>query len=140
MNHDTYNQVKETGFLKNTLPGLVKALLLALGVTAAVFLIAALLLTYTSLSEGTVPFIAIAAAVLGVLLGGAAFAKVSGRRGYLSGAAVGLFYALVLYVAACAVSGSASACGAYIFILAAIGLFGGAFGGILGINTGARRR
>ena len=79
MNHDTYNQVKETGFLKNTLPGLIKALLLALGVTAAVFLIAALLLTYTSLSEGTVPFIAIAAAVLGVLLADLMYAVVDPR-------------------------------------------------------------
>ena len=140
MNHETSGGVKETGFVKNALPGLIKALLLALGVTAAIFFAAALLLTYTALSEGTVPFIALAAAVLGVLSGGAAFAKVSGRRGYLSGAAVGLLYALVLYITACAVSGSASACGAYILILIAIGLFGGAFGGILGVNTGARRR
>ncbi|MBR7163438.1 MAG: TIGR04086 family membrane protein [Clostridia bacterium] len=98
---------------------------------------AALLLTYTGLSENAIPFITTVTMVVSVMLAGMVSAKSGRSRGYLNGALTGILYALVLYVISLLVSGSFF-CNNYILILLAIGIFGGAFGGILGINMSAK--
>ncbi|MBQ2696159.1 MAG: TIGR04086 family membrane protein [Clostridia bacterium] len=132
-------QVKDVGIMKSVLSGFLKAVLAALGFTLVVFFIAALLLTYTGLSEGSIPFITTVTMVLSVMLAGAVSARAGKSRGYLNGALTGILYVLVLYIVSLLVSGSFS-CSSYILVLLAIGIFGGAFGGILGVNISAKRK
>lgn len=131
--------VSEVGVFKNVFSGFGKAIIIAVGFTLVVFFIAALLLTYTGLSESAIPFITTVTMVVSVVLAGLVSAKAGKSRGYLNGALTGLLYALLLYVISLLVSGSFF-CNVYILILLAIGIFGGATGGILGINMRARRK
>ncbi len=128
-----YKQVKERSGVSSVLLTFGKAVLYALGFTLLVFFLFSLLLTYTGLSEGLIPFIGTATAVLSMMLAGGIFARARKTRGYLNGGLTGVFYALVLYLASLLISGEMYG-SSYIFVLLAIGLFGGAFGGILGIN------
>lgn len=134
-----YKQTKESGVKKVHLPGFLKAVLVALGLTLVVFLLFSLLLTYTPLPESAVPFITTITVVLSVVVAGGMSAGAAGRRGYLNGALTGIGYVLVLYVLSLLITGD-FLFSPYILILLAIGLFGGAFGGILGINLAAGRR
>ncbi|MBE7048384.1 MAG: TIGR04086 family membrane protein [Ruminococcaceae bacterium] len=134
-----YSQVKETSSLKALWPGFVKAILFAVGLTLVVFFVGALLLTYTPLSEGAIPFIAIATAVISVIIAGAIMARTVGHRGYLSGALMGGSYMVLLYLVSLLIAGDFHF-SSYMLVLLAIGLLGGAFGGILGINLFGNRR
>ena len=61
-------QIQETGVAKPVLIGFGKAVLVALVFTLLVFFIAALLLTYTHLSESAIPFITTVTLVVSVVL------------------------------------------------------------------------
>ncbi len=139
MIRNEYKQVKETGASTGMLPALLKAQGFALALTLLIFFICALLLTYTGLPEGAIPFITTLTVVLSVVIAGAVLAKTVGRRGYLNGSLAGIVYALVLYVLSIVLSGDFHF-SPYILILACICLVGGAFGGIIGINLSGKRR
>ncbi len=128
-----YKTTTEHGILSGTLLSFGKAVLFALGFTLIVFFIFALLLTYTGLPESAIPFIGTITAVLGMMIAGGVFARTKKTRGYLNGGLTGVFYALLLYALSLLISDQPEN-GTYILVLMAIGLFGGAFGGILGIN------
>lgn len=136
---ETYQQGKESNLREPVLPGFLKATLVAIGFTAGIFVMSALLLTYTGLPESTIPFIVTVTAVLSVIIAGIKVSKTAKSKGYLNGAAMGIFYVLLLYVMSLIISGKFYF-NTYILILLAIGLFGGAVGGILGINVSAKQR
>ena len=131
--------LSDGGVCKTVFFGFGKAMLIALGFTLVVFFIAALLLTYTGLSENAIPFITTVTMVISVVLAGLISAKAGKSRGYINGAITGILYALVLYDITLLISGSFF-CNAYILIPLAIGIFGGAFGGILGVNMRVGRK
>ncbi len=136
---NSYKIATEGGAFGAALSGFVKAVLAAVILTLCVFLVAALLLTYTGLSEGAIPFITTVTLVLSVMLAGAISARRGKNRGFINGGLTGILYALVMYVISLLVSGSFHFSG-YIPVLLAIGLFGGAAGGILGVNIGTKRK
>ena len=139
MNTRGYKQAKETDGAKKLLPGFLKALLLAFGLTLLIFFVCSLLLTYTGLAEKSIPFIVIITVVLSTALAGALHAKTTNQKGYLNGALIGIVYVLVLYIISLLTAGRFYF-NPYILILLAIGIFSGAFGGILGINLSGKRR
>ncbi|MBR6729538.1 MAG: TIGR04086 family membrane protein [Clostridia bacterium] len=140
MYSEAYKQVKDTAPASVFGRRLVKAVPLAFGLTFVVFALCALLLTYTGLPEGAIPTISIITALLSVIGAGITATRGIAGRGYLFGALTGLFYVFLLYILACLFAGELYV-NSYILILLAIGLFGGALGGILGINvsTGKKR-
>lgn len=140
MYSEAYKQVKDTSSAGLLWRRLARAVPIAFGITLVIFVVCALLLTYTGLPEEAIPAIAIVTAVISVVSGGVIASKGVSGKGYLTGAAVGIFYVLLLYIFSCLFAGDMFF-NSYILILLAIGLFGGAFGGILGINlsTGKKR-
>lgn len=132
-------QMKESGTLRSGLAGFGKAVLMALGFTLVIFFLFALLLTYTNLSEGSIPFIATITVVLSVMLAGIVSAKTGKSRGYLNGALTGVLYVLLLYLVSMLIFGGMYF-NTYIPVLLAIGVFGGAVGGIIGINTSVKNK
>ena len=139
MNTRAYKQVKETDGAKRLMPGFLKSILLALGLTLLIFFVCSLLLTYTGLKEESIPFTVIITVVLSTAVAGALYARLTNQKGYLNGAFVGFMYVLVLYVVSLLTAGRFQF-SPYILILLAIGVFSGAFGGIMGINLLRKRR
>ena len=138
MNYD--KTIKDSGSGKTFFSGFGKGLLVALGFTLLVFFLVALLLTYTRLSENAIPFITTVTMAVSVVLAGCFSARQKKTRGLLNGGLTGVCYALLLYLISLLISGSFYL-SPYILVLLAIGIFGGAFGGILGVNlTGKRKR
>jgi len=136
---ETYKQVKDVSSGSGRLLQVARALLLGLGITLLLFVIFALLLAYTGLPEGAIPFIAIVTAIISASIAGISAAKSASSRGYLSGGLVGILYVLVLYVLSFIPAGGLYA-NMYILILLGIGILAGAFGGILGINLSTRKK
>ncbi len=134
-----YKQGKEASSFAFSMPGFLKAVLTACAFTLVVFFVCALLLTYTGLPEGAIPFIVIMTLVLSVLIAGIVNAGAAGRYGYLYGGLAGLLYVLLLYLVSLLIAGSFHF-SSYILILLVIGLLGGAAGGIVGINLKGKRR
>ncbi len=135
----SFKQVKESNFSILSRSGFLRGLGLALGFTFSVFLISALLLTYTPLPESAIPLISLGTLLVSILLSGAVSAKKVGHHGYLSGALAGCTYCLLLYLASMIIAGE-WIFGSYVLILLLIGVFGGAAGGIIGINLSPKKR
>ncbi|KIL36908.1 hypothetical protein SD71_04055 [Cohnella kolymensis] len=70
------------------------------------------------------------------LAGGFVSARRSGRRGWYFGAANGLFYTLLILIISFLAADAAWT--VTVPILLAVTCFAGAFGGMLGVNTGSR--
>ncbi|MBE7034720.1 MAG: TIGR04086 family membrane protein [Ruminococcaceae bacterium] len=133
-----YKQGKESpaGF---SLSGFFRALLVAILVSVVFLIAGALLLTYTALPESTIPFVALLSLLLGVIASGASFAANINHHGYLNGGIMGLCYGALLYLVSFFVAGRLYLDG-YVLIVLLIGLFGGAIGGIIGINRRGKQR
>jgi len=125
------NSSSENKFLKNVLKGTVISLI----TTLVLFLIFALLLTYTNISENTIfPVIVVITGVsilLGSFLGNIKIKK----NGLLNGGLIGLIYMLLLYfISSCFVGDFSLNVNSFILIIA--GILGGMLGGIIGVNIG----
>jgi len=116
--------------------GFARGLLAAVVFTLITFALFACLLAYTALTENAVPVIATAVQAAGALISGYCTAKKTGSRGFLSGLAAGVLYVLILWVIAFFAS-DAYSMGAHFFKMLAFSAFGGAVGGVLGVNLKA---
>lgn len=116
-----------------------KALLFAVLFTVIVFAAFSLLLTMTGLTEKVVPAVVLITMVISVVIAGYTMTRPAKSKGFLKGAVCGLVYVVLLYIIAALISSDFSF-NAYVLIMLAIGLFAGAFGGILGVNAGSKRR
>lgn len=75
---------------------MLKALVLAYIITLALVLLTALLLTYSSLKESTIPLINTIIIILSISLGAIYAAIKIGEKGWLNGCIFGILYFLVL--------------------------------------------
>ena len=134
---DSAKPIQEKPSVPFSLKGFLLGLLWAISLTLLSFVLFALLLTYTSLPEGAIPWIALLTQVASVAVAAAISAAQVGHHGYLSGGLMGLCYTLLLYLISLLFAGTFRV-GSHFFILLIIGLFGGAVGGIIGINLKGR--
>lgn len=130
-----YENVKtvETGGAIGTATGFLKGGVIAAVFTIVVFLVAALLLSYTPLAEESIPWIAFITEGLGAAIAGFVPAKKSGRNGVVTGALCGALYILIIWVLA-SITSDGMFFSPHILIMAAISVIMGAVGGILGVN------
>ncbi len=124
--------------------GFLKGLGLAGGFTVVIFLLFAVLLTFTGLSEGMIPVISTVTQALGALIAGFMSAKGAGSRGFLSGVVAGALYVLFIWMIASLVGGGVYV-GRHYLTMLGFSAFCGAIGGVLGVNlksgrTNRRRR
>ncbi len=134
-----YKTVKDTRPTKLGAVALAKAILWAVGLTAVLFLLAALLLTYTPMPEHLIPFIVIVTSLLSVAVGGMEAAKAAKSRGWLKGTLVGVLYSIILFLLS-SVAGGIGGAGSYLLVMTVLFLLVGAAGGILGINLSDKRK
>lgn len=118
---------------KDQVLGLVLAVVIAYAITAIIFLATAIILTYTTLSEDTLPTIVMATCVISVLFAGFDASKKATSRGWLWGIIAGLLYAII-FIFIIAFIGDTFTFDTRKFLLLALSLVGGGIGGAIGIN------
>lgn len=116
-------------FLKN----MIKGVLIAFATTITSFLIFALILTYTNISERTIfPVIVVITAIS--ILTGSSFGNLKIKKnGLVNGGLIGFIYMLSLYlISSCFINDFSFNTNSAILLVAAI--LAGMLGGIIGVN------
>ncbi len=112
---------------------ILKSVSIGYGFSLICFLLLALLVTFTRLSEAVVPMITQGIIIIGLTISGASAAIKAKSRGWLYGILCGiLFMGLVIIVSWIAVDGFVF--DKYVFSKIALGIAVGAIGGMIGIN------
>jgi putative membrane protein (TIGR04086 family) len=78
------------------IPGIIIGLLVSYIITLAFFIVYALILTYTPLSELTLPTLTMLITIIGIVLAGAIAARHTRSKGWLNGGLGGLLYVLIM--------------------------------------------
>ena len=94
----------------------------------------AVLLTYTELSENTVKPVIITITGISILFGSSIGTKKIRKNGLITGGIIGTLYILIIYIISSAMNAN-FALSLNSAIMIGIGLIGGVFGGIIGVNT-----
>lgn len=130
-----YENVKtvDGGGLSHTATGFLKGVLVAALFTLIFFVIAALFLSYTPLSENTIPYIAFFTQIVGSLISGFIPAKRAGTKGLLTGGLSALIYMLLIWLVSSLVA-DGFYMGKHILTMFLLSLISGAVGGIMGVN------
>ena len=139
MRYEEYKTVKDTGAVKTYSAAFLKATGKGFLFIAIVFALAALLLTYTPMSESLISPLVILTSVISVIISGVSASRDIRRRGLLTGAIAGILYSVILYLFS-SLAGESIAISPYILIMTVVSLFAGAVGGILGINLSGKRK
>ncbi|MBZ4647579.1 MAG: hypothetical protein PWR27_2160 [Petroclostridium sp.] len=124
------NLTSENGVSISTI---LRGVILAYIITLLIFLIFAVFITYTNFPESAIPTVVVATTVVSLIIAGAGVAKRAKSKGWLNGAIAGITYMIILYFISClALTGFVF--DKYVIYMLILGLFTGAFGGIIGIN------
>jgi len=97
------------------------------------FLIFAIILTFTNISDSTIPNIILIISILGILLGSATCTKFARSQGLLWGAIVGLCYSFILYLLSSFLLVGFTSGMSTVYLIICSTLFG-SIGGVVGIN------
>ena len=117
--------------LKNILKGTIISVL----TTFILFLIYALLLTYTNISEETILPVIVVVTGISILIGSSLGNIKIKKNGIINGGIIGLIYILLLYfISSCFVGNFGLNGNSVILIITAI--LAGMLGGIIGVNVG----
>ena len=130
--YENIKTVEEVGII-SFLTSFLKGILIAFLFTVVVFLVSAVLLSYTSLPEESIPVISTAVKLIGALISGFIPAKKSGNRGILTGALSGLLYILIIFITA-SLTTQESVFNMNLLTTALLCVLSGAMGGIFGVN------
>ena len=124
---------KESGVGKGNLLCMVKGMAIAFAITCIIFIGFGILLTYTELSEDSLPMVSLVCTALSAGAAGFDWAACMQKRGLLWGMAAGAVYVLLLYVVTGLAADSFMLEPSALMTLA-VALAGGVVGGILGVN------
>lgn len=112
---------------------LVRGMGIALAITCIIFIGFGILLTYTSLSEESLPVVSLVCTALSAAAAGYDWAACMKKKGLLWGALAGLVYAVLLYlITSLAADSFALELSGLMTVVVAVAA--GAIGGILGVN------
>ncbi len=112
---------------------LLKGIVFSLIITVILIIVLALILTYTSLSEGIIPIVNSIIMILSIALGSIYVSVKINRLGWLNGALTGLLYILILVILGNMFVDSFKL-DIFILFRILIALITGAVGGMIGIN------
>ena len=126
-------QKKKQTEQKNKTLCLVRGMAAAFGVSCIIFIGFGILLTYTELSEESLPLVSLVCTALSAAAAGYDWAACMRKRGILWGAAAGAVYMVLLFLITGLAKDSFLPQLSALMSLA-VALAGGAAGGILGVN------
>ena len=124
---------KERSGGRGNLLCMVKGLAVAFAITCIIFIGFGILLTYTELSENSLPTVSLVCTALSARAAGFDWAACMQKRGLLWGMAAGGAYVVLLYVIV-GLAADRFSLELSLVMTFAVALAGGAVGGILGVN------
>ncbi|MCL1863856.1 MAG: TIGR04086 family membrane protein [Defluviitaleaceae bacterium] len=119
--------------ITNQVKHLSIGILMAYAITAIVFLGYAVLITYTNVSERSLPMVVAITTVLSVMVAGFDAARAAENRGWAWGMLAGFIYVIFMAIFMAVLIPEFSA-GMRLVTTFALGIAGGGLGGIFGIN------
>lgn len=117
----------------------IRPLLISLSCTLILLSALALCMAFGPVSEKTAELIVLVITIGCIFLAGLLSARPKASKGYLSGAVAGISYVLAAYCMSSLAFGSFSP-GKDFLRLILLGIITGAVGGIIGVNTGHRKK
>ena len=121
------------GINKTQLKHLAFGILMAYAITCIVFLAFAMLVTYTDMSERSLPTVVAVTTFLSVMVAGFDAARGANHKGWLWGMGAGLVYVLIMAAIMVTMLPTFAVDGRTLMVTV-LGIAGGGLGGILGIN------
>jgi putative membrane protein (TIGR04086 family) len=115
------------------IPGIISGLFVSYMITLVFFIIYALALTFTSLSELTLPTLTMLITIVGIVISGALAARKTTSKGWLNGGIAGLLYSIIMILLAGFFIKELGSASVWIYRLM-WGMLLGALGGMIGIN------
>lgn len=113
---------------------LLKGIGVAYAITVVVFVVYAVLLTYTEITEKNIDLVVMVTVVVSVLVAGFDSAREASGKGWLWGMGSGLMYVVIMFfVGFCVVPEYSLGSESVMHLV--LGLAGGGLGGIIGINV-----
>lgn len=125
--------VKVNESSSNSLLKILKGSILAIATTLIILLIYAIILTYTSVNEMTIPTVIIITTALSILIGSQITTSKIKKNGIINGMFVGIIYIMFLYIISSTITKNFSL-NNYSIIMIAISIATGGLGGIIGVN------
>ncbi len=113
---------------------ILTGVLIAYSISLLVFLIAALILNFTGISDAIIPHLTYMTSVISIAVGAMHASRQIGERGWLNGGICGLLYFLGLFVLSILI-GIDLAANEVILSRLFLAFVFGAIGGVIGINT-----
>lgn len=117
----------------NNIKKIIKGSAISIGITLIALIIFACFLTYTSLSESTIPTVTIVITIISILIGSSLCMTTVKKNGIVNGAIIGLIYIVVIYLLSSIIEGE-FALNTYSIIMIIGSILAGALGGIIGVN------
>lgn len=117
----------------NYIMSLVKSLALAFVITLLFFIIYAVVLTYSRMSEQTIPATNTVILIISIAVGSIHMTRKVHSKGWLNGAVVGVLY-MILIILTSSLYNNQFCLDSYIVVKSLIGVFVGVISGIIGIN------
>ena len=117
----------------NNIKKIVKGSIISIVITLIALVIFAGFLTYTSISESTIPTVTIIIAVISILKGSSLSMTTIRKNGIVNGAIIGLIYIAVIYLLSSIIEKDFSL-NIYSIIMIISSALAGALGGIIGVN------
>ncbi|SNX52655.1 TIGR04086 family membrane protein [Thermoanaerobacterium sp. RBIITD] len=115
------------------IPGIITGILIGYIITLAFFIMYAIALTFTSLSELTLPTLTMLITIIGIVVAGALSARNTKSKGWLNGGLAGLLYAIIMLLLGVFFVKDVGPTSAWALKLL-WGVILGAIGGMIGIN------
>lgn len=112
---------------------MVKGMAIAYALTCIFFIAYGLILTYTNISEQSLPMVALICTAVSSAVAGYDWAKCRKKKGLLMGLAAGLVYTALLFIVT-ALASDTFTMGISKIMTLIVALAGGGVGGILGVN------
>lgn len=131
------NIITEESQIKKKAVSIIKGCAFSSILSIILLTIFALLLTYTTISEGTITPVVLTITGVSILIGSTISSRKIKKNGLIYGGAVGLIYIIILYIASslCVTGFSLSANS---FLMLIVGVITGIIGGIIGVNFSAK--
>ena len=121
--------IKENKYMK-----ILKGLLISFVITLIGIFIFSLILTYSNISESTIPMVIIAISFVSILIGSTISTRKVRKNGMINGGLIGGIYILMLYLISSIINTGFNV-NIYTIFMIVLGILAGLVGGILGINT-----
>ncbi len=118
----------------DSIVSLTKGVIFSYLITAIVFIVYGILLTYTETTEKNIQIVVMITTVLSVLIGGIISSKGVSKRGLMFGMLVGIIYSIIMIMISFCVLPTIKITSKMIMIII-LSISAGGIGGIIGINS-----